>query len=86
MAMTNKANIILDDELYEWLEEVRSRTRARSVPDVIRTILTTIREAAAHPTSAGSRIMGDVIYSLTPPELKGFGVPPGEAAPWTEQR
>lgn len=74
--MTNKANIILDDELYEWLEEIKTRTHARSIPDVIRTMLTTLHEATHAPKTDVAQIMCDVIYSLTPPEMKGFGTPP----------
>ncbi len=72
-----KANICLEDDLYNWLEEVRRKTDARSVPDVIRKIIAAIHRATLHtdiPTRA-TRIMWELLDDLDTEKICGFGDP-----------
>ena len=58
-----KANLSLKNDLYSWLEGIRERMDARSIPDVIRTLLKLMRQATADETTA--RMMMETIECIT---------------------
>ncbi len=62
----NKANLSLTPDLYNWLEGIRQRTHARSVPDIIRKLLVMVRQATTDTTTA--RMMMETIEYLTTPD------------------
>ncbi len=71
-----KANICLEDDLYNWLEEVRRKTDARSVPDVIRKIIATIHRATQTATTKQTLgILLDLLDDLDTEKINGFGDP-----------
>ena len=58
-----KANLSLKSDLFLWLDGIRQRLDARSVPDVIRMLLKLMRQATADAVTAG--VMIEYIQSLT---------------------
>ena len=58
-----KANLSLKNDLYAWLEGIRKRMDARSVPEVIRMLLKLMRQATADENTA--RMMIESIEALT---------------------
>ncbi len=62
----NKANLSLNPELYNWLEGIRQRTKARSVPDIVRKLLVMVRQATTDTTTA--LMMIETIEHITTPD------------------
>ena len=58
-----KANLSLKNDLYSWLEGIRKRMDARSVPEVIRMLLKLMRQATADEATA--RMMMETIEAIT---------------------